>query len=106
MKVKSKRENILTQIRVPADLLSLIDKLVEKGVFQSRTDFMLESIRLLITRYFPESAIKTTIHRTLRGKAISKPYTRILSERERRKIVEFFANKDASEVSMWSRERL
>lgn len=106
MKGKSKRENILTQVRVPADLLGLIDKLVEKGVFQSRTDFLLESIRLLITRYFPESAVKTAINRTLKGKATSKPYTRILSEGERRKIVEFFADKDASEVSMWSRERL
>jgi Arc/MetJ-type ribon-helix-helix transcriptional regulator len=93
------------QVRVLAELLGLIDKLVEKGVFKSRTDFMLESIRLLITRYFPESAVRTTINRTLRGKAASKPYTRILSEEERRKIAEFFANKNASEVSMWSRVR-
>ena len=57
-------------------------------------------------RYFPKNAVKTAINRALIGKATSKPYTRILSEEERRKIAEFFAGMDASEVSTWSRGRL
>lgn len=106
MKDKGKRGNILTQVRVPANLLELIDKLIEKGVFQSRTDFLLQSIRLLISRYFPESVVKTTINRALRVKTTTKAYSRILSEGERTEIAEFFAGVDALEVSMWSRERL
>ncbi|MEM2984300.1 MAG: ribbon-helix-helix domain-containing protein [Candidatus Freyarchaeota archaeon] len=106
MKIKSKRENVSTRIRVPVALLELIDKLVEMGYFQSRTDFLLESIRLLISRYFPESAVKTAINRSLKGRPTPKPYARILSEEERLKVAEFFEGMDALEVSRWSRERL
>jgi len=58
----------LIQIRIPEDLLRKIDHLLEKGMYRSRSEFILDATRRFIEKSMPSSPLESFIQRYLMGK--------------------------------------
>lgn len=58
----------LIQIRIPEDLLKKIDYLLEKGMYRSRSEFILDATRRFIEKSMPSSPLESFIQRYLMGK--------------------------------------
>jgi len=58
----------LIQIRIPEDMLRKIDRLLEKGMYRSRSEFILDATRRFIEKSMPSSPLESFIHRYLMKK--------------------------------------
>jgi len=50
-RVKYRVKSIVMSIKMPLSLVEEIDKMVERGLYQNRSDFVREAVRRLITEY-------------------------------------------------------
>ncbi|MFQ6123969.1 MAG: ribbon-helix-helix domain-containing protein [Candidatus Heimdallarchaeota archaeon] len=103
-KGKKRIGTILTQVRMPGELVKSIDFLVEKGIFQSRSDFLFEATRMLLARYSKGSPVREAV--ALAGKTPLKPEKKLLNEKQRKAILDHFKGLTALEVCEWSKNRL
>ena len=62
---KNVRGSVLVQVRMPSEVVVEIDSLITRDLFQSRADFILESARILLSRYFPENPVKLAMARRI-----------------------------------------
>ena len=95
---------ILTQVRMPGELVRSIDALVEKGIFQSRSDFIFEATRMLLARYLKGNPVREAV--ALAGKPPLKPERKLLSDEQRKAVLDYFKGLTALEVCEWSRNRI
>jgi len=98
--------SILVQVRMPSEIVAEIDSLIDQGLFQSRTDFILESARTLLSRYFPETPVRRAIVLAFSKRYSKEPYKRILADKERIELQTYYKGRDPAELSRWARERL
>ncbi len=60
-------KTILVQIRMPEYLIKNIDDLQERGIYTSRTEVILDSVRRLVFAYHTDNPLKIAIARSLHG---------------------------------------
>ena len=103
---KNVRGSVLVQVRMPSEVVVEIDSLITRDLFQSRADFILESARILLSRYFPENPVKLAMAAAFSRRFTKQPYKRILSQNDREELQNFYRGRDPLELSRWARERL
>jgi Arc/MetJ-type ribon-helix-helix transcriptional regulator len=56
------------QVRVPEEFLRKIDRLIETGIYRSRSDVILDATRRLLERSMPPSPLELFVEKYLAGK--------------------------------------
>ncbi len=73
-------KTILVQVRMPEKLVRTIDALQEEGIYTSRTEVILDSVRRLVMAFQTNDPIKQSVARSLHGKAGSGSFRDIAQE--------------------------
>jgi len=82
------------QIRVPEEFLRRIDRLIETGMYRSRSEVILDATRRLLERAMPPSTLEFFVEKYLAGKVepsreaedlVSKLFEKVRSDAEWRK---------------------
>lgn len=63
----------MIQIRVPEDFLKKIDSLIEKGLYRSRSEVILDATRRFLEKSMPASFLESFIEKYLAGKVERTP---------------------------------
>lgn len=73
-------KTILIQVRMPEKLVRTIDALQEEGIYTSRTEVILDSVRRLVSAFQTNDPIKQSVARSLHGNAGSGSFRDIAKE--------------------------
>jgi len=82
------------QVKVPEEFLRKIDRLIETGIYRSRSEVILDATRRLLERSMPPSPLELFIEKYLAGKiepsreaeeAVSKLFEKVRADTEWRK---------------------
>ena len=61
-------KTILIQVRMPEQLVRIIDNLQDQGIYTSRTEVIMDGVRRLISAYQTSDPMKQAVVRSLHGK--------------------------------------
>ncbi|MEM3995376.1 MAG: ribbon-helix-helix protein, CopG family [Thermofilum sp.] len=104
------RRGVLLQVRVPESMVAALDRLVEAGVFRSRSEAVAEGIRRVLSAYSVLGEGLSLIERYVAGRAEKSlgpgSLVEVDVEEARRRIAAFFGTDDVSEVLRRLRVRL
>jgi len=82
------------QVRVPEEFLRKIDRLIETGIYRSRSEVILDATRRLVERSMPPSPLELFVEKYLAGKiepsreaeeVVSKLFEKVRADAEWRK---------------------
>jgi len=73
-------KTILVQIRMPEQLVRIIDTLQDQGMYTSRTEVIMDGVRRLVNAYQTSDPLKQAVVQSLHGKKGNGSFRDILSE--------------------------
>lgn len=97
-----KAKSVLLQVKVPENVIVALDRLIEAGVFRSRSEAVAEGIRRVLIAYSSLGGELSLIDRYIAGSA-DKPLDpgstiEVDVDEARRRIANFFETDEVSEV--------
>ncbi|MEM0345481.1 MAG: ribbon-helix-helix protein, CopG family [Thermofilaceae archaeon] len=104
------RRSVLLQVKVPESVVAALDRLVEAGIFRSRSEAVAEGIRRVLSAYSVLGEGLALIEGYVAGRVEKSlgpgSLVEVDVEEARRRIAAFFGTDDVSEVLRRLRVRL